>query len=482
MAVINLMVINLFTMMNVLPRCIAMVTDRDVDRRFFLSSVGAAIVGLAGCTTADEDPPGNPTPRVTKTRSDPPGATSSATVTGTPTEANTETEPDTATGTQVEPPAGDGSPDPWTGLDRGETIETFDAFDDQWEVVHGAATPTDEIVYGGGRSVYLATDGGQRATIQRVFDSARDFSQRAFSMAVRLEGTTADIVQPNLVLRDLFGNRRYLTGSIRAEAHGRWVRFDLGVREDNGVDMAAIKELRIHLWDGRNTTRFFVDDIRTHPAPDGGAVMFTFDDASAREYTIAFPTLEKYGYQGACFPQTSHVGGSGSPSVSDYLEMQDRGWDIGGHTIDHERLSNYSREEQELILRRNKEWLEENGFTDGSRVFRTPYSAYDSNTLDLMPQFFDMSIVGAGSAKGINFEVTDPRTVGFRAGDDYQQAKRLIDAAVEYNQLLGLTIHMSKMSSRRAFEDLVAHAASYEQRGQLDVITPSTLLDDHLMA
>jgi hypothetical protein len=120
------------------------------------------------------------------------------------------------------------------------------------------------------------------------------------------------------------------------------------------------------------------------------------------------------------------------------------------------------------------------GFESSSRVFRTTYGAYDTHTVDLMRELFDLSIAGIGTALGTNLHVSDLSTVGFVGGDDYEYARTCIDAAAEYDQLLGLTIHMARMESRSAFESLVEYVADLERRGELKVVTPTQFLDEQL--
>ena len=145
-----------------------------------------------------------------------------------------------------------------------------------------------------------------------------------------------------------------------------------------------------------------------------------------------------------------------------------------------ENRSGYISEEQRRILVKNKRLLMEKGFERGARHFRTTYDAYDANTIELMREYFELSFVGMGSATGTNLRVTDPSTIGFKGADDYAKARRLIDTAVEYNQLLGMNFHMRHMPSEEAFTDLVEYVRDYERRDQLAVITPSILLDEYL--
>jgi peptidoglycan/xylan/chitin deacetylase (PgdA/CDA1 family) len=356
----------------------------------------------------------------------------------------------------------------------GESIDDFSAFGDDWSVEGGTAT-LDETGYGGRPAVRQSSAGDPRARITLSFDEPRNYSDRDVSIAAQLHSTTKAIFELLVTLVDGHGDELRRSGSIQPTATDRWVRLDAGVRQDDGADLSAIEELRVEHWVGSDDeSTFSVADLRRHPAPDYGYVMFTFDDGPPEDYSVAYDVLSEYGMRGAAYPPTDKIGTRG-PSLDEYREMVADGWDVGGHTQNHASLPNHSREEQRRILAENREYLDDHGLTPG--VFRTPYSSYDHHTLDLMDELFDLSIVGSGAAAGTNYEISDPTTVGFNPGDDSEQAKEFIDAAVEYDQLLGLTFHMARLSSRSAFESVVEHAHRYVERGDLKVITPSELYD-----
>lgn len=441
-------------------------TRETTRRRAVLGSLGVVLGGTAGCLAtplsrgAGEVEPRSP--RQTRTRTGSRRSPSaSPTPTPTPTEAST--------------PSGDADDLAWW-TPRGSVLDSFDAFEREWVVAGGTATATASPAFDGGQAVRLDSAGGNRFRIERQLPEARDFRDLEFSMAVRLDETTKPLVQVGLVLIDIVGNQRTLSGSIRPEAAGRWVRFDLGVRDDEGADMGAIAAVRVDHWTGDDETVLYVDDIRVHSKPPVGHVMFTFDDHATTEHSVAFPTLRERGYAGTCFPPIDRVTADSTPSIADYQEMRAHGWVIGGHTLDHERLTEHTRDEQRRILEENVTQLREKDLADPPLHFRTPYSSYDANSLDLMTESFDTAIIGCGSATGTNVHVTDHRTIGFRSGDDLESAVAAIDAAAEYRQLLGLTLHMDQLDGDH-LRTLVERVSRHERAGRLEVVTPTDLYE-----
>lgn len=434
-------------------------------RRRFIAGIGTlsvTIAGYLGTASVNNDPSTSSGENATVTgRPGGPDRTPSSTETAT---GSTTTETSSATD-----PAG---PSWWTP--DGRVLDRFESFEEDWTVEDGTARLVDDTTFTEGGAVRLRNDGDNRLRIVRRFETPRDFTGRDFSIAVYLIGSTKGLPQLNLTLVDAAGSYRRLSGSIQQTATDRWVRFDLGVREDAGADLGAIEAVRIEHWTGEARTAFLVDELRTHAKPDVGQVMFTFDDKGPSEYTVAYPVLRDHGYAGASFPPIDRVTVDSTPSIGEYQEMCDAGWDVGGHTLDHEDLTEHSGVEQRAIIEENYRKLQEKGLAGEVNHFRTPYSNYDSHSLDLMTEQFDTAIIGAGSASGTNARISDHRTIGFRSGDDLEAAKADVDAAVEYRQFLGFTIHMANVDEAH-LRSLVEYVSEYERNGDLEVLTPTQL-------
>lgn len=90
--------------------------------------------------------------------------------------------------------------------------------------------------------------------------------------------------------------------------------------------------------------------------------------------------------------------------------MIGEGMHFGGHGLNHEWLNHCSRSHQELILTKNKEFLECLGATNNCMTFSYPYGAYNSDTLEMISRYgFDLAFttkVGLADLNLVdNFEV-----------------------------------------------------------------------------
>lgn len=429
-------------------------TSNSSRRRPFLKGAALALAGLAGCVDTGVAP-AQENPRTTRIE----------TPTGTATPTDTETETETETDTEAAPAR------PWF-VDRGEVFESFTDFEDDWSVVAGGAHLEGEGFLEGS-AVRMDASSTNRVRIARRFGSPEDFSGVDFSLAMKLHESTREAHDVSVVLKDSAGKLRYHSRTTLTTIVDRWVRLDTAFSdEDEGFDPESVSELWIDHWAGSATSEFSIDDLRLVEKPEQGAVVFTFDDAVPGEYTEAYPTLSEYDYAGVCFPPSEYVADHTKPSVEQYREMIDDGWEIGGHTPSHERLENHSADEQRDLFETNVEQLREMGLLDSDQEphFRTAYGNYDAGTLDVVLEEFGTCISGAGSAAGCSFNVTDPRMIGYRSGEDLEKTKRLIDRAAEHRQLLGLTFHMNNID-RDHLAALAEHVRDYEERGDLDVLT-----------
>lgn len=439
------------------------------SRRRFLKGAGLTVAALAGCVSGSTGGENQ-----SSTASDTPSPSKTATATQpsdeTPTETETETETETSHAAKY----------PWF-KNRGTVVDSFDSFEEDWEVPFGKATLEDEGFLEG-PSVRMDSAGGNRARITRNFLSTQDFSGVDFTLALNLESTTKESFKVAVVLRDHGGNYRYHSRTVLPSITGTWVHLNMAFEQDKGsFDPASVSEIMIESWTGNNESVFRIDDLRTLEKPEKAAVMFTFDDACPGDYEYAYPVLSEYDYAGVCFPPSEYVTPDTVPSVTQYQEMRDGGWDIGGHLPNHQRLSEFSKSEQRALFKKNVRQLRQMGLAGSDEVlhFRTPFGNYNSDTLDVVLEEFGTCIAGAGAAVGSPFNVVDPRMIGFRSGENLEEAKELIDHAVEHRQLLGFTLH-ARYIDREHLEKLVEYVHSYEKRGDLEVLTMSDFYERSL--
>lgn len=424
-------------------------------RRTFLRGAGLTIAALAGCSS-----PGN--------SDENPTASATDTSTASPTESPSETE--TATPADYD----------WFH-ERGTVLDDFQSVGEDWDATFGSAA-LEGAGFLQGSAVRMASNGKNRVRIERSFATPEDLTDVDFSLAVNLESTEREIFTVRVVLKDTAGNLRYHSKSILPAAADRWTHLDMGFDHDRGTfDPSSVTELWVEHFAGDGESAFRVADLRAVEKPEAGAVIFSFDDAVRGDYEYAYPVLSEYGYRGVCFPPTKYVDENTNPTTEQYREIREQGWDIGGHTPDHERLPDYSKEEQRRILRQNVQQLREMGLTEEGDLlhFRTPFSQYDAATLDVVLDEFETSIVGSGSAKATSFNVTDPRLIGFKSGEKLAETKSYIDVAAEHRQLVGLTMHTNNID-REHLEALVEHAHTYAEQGNLEVLSLSEFYEKSL--
>jgi len=107
-----------------------------------------------------------------------------------------------------------------------------------------------------------------------------------------------------------------------------------------------------------------------------GIVSLAFDDGYLTQYKIAYPEMEKYGYKGTLYILANSSGlfrGKELMTFDQAKEMQDLGWEIGSHSLNHQVLTRLSHQELERQLTLSKEILEKEGFDIKTLAFPEGY-------------------------------------------------------------------------------------------------------------
>jgi peptidoglycan/xylan/chitin deacetylase (PgdA/CDA1 family) len=109
-------------------------------------------------------------------------------------------------------------------------------------------------------------------------------------------------------------------------------------------------------------------------------VVITFDDGYEDNYTNAYPILKKYGYNATVFAVTSYISSKGYMSWDQLQELEDKGWQIEGHTVNHPHLGKdkLSNTDLKRELREAKDILEKR-FGRSVRFFAYPYGDYNTD-------------------------------------------------------------------------------------------------------
>ncbi|UOQ77092.1 polysaccharide deacetylase family protein [Hymenobacter sp. 5516J-16] len=88
-------------------------------------------------------------------------------------------------------------------------------------------------------------------------------------------------------------------------------------------------------------------------------VMLTFDDTDLDQFTVARPTLDKYGFKAVYFIMTVSLGRPNYMSKAQVKQLSDEGNVIGSHTWDHHNVKKYAGEDWVTQIEKPTKQLEE---------------------------------------------------------------------------------------------------------------------------
>ena len=106
-------------------------------------------------------------------------------------------------------------------------------------------------------------------------------------------------------------------------------------------------------------------------------VMLTFDDTDLDQFTVARPTLEKYGYKAVYFVMTVSLGRPRYMSKAQVKQLSDEGNVIGSHTWDHHNVKKYQGQDWVTQIEKPTKTLEE---ITGKKInyFAYPFGLWNS--------------------------------------------------------------------------------------------------------
>lgn len=424
-------------------------------RRAFLAAGALAVAG--GCVGSDE----RGRLRKTPNRRPPPTETASGTPTPTETPAGT--------------PVADVVP-PYRGAYRRAGTLVDDVSDlSPWSGV-GTVRADGDARFRGEQSLYYEND--TKLRLQRSFDAddPLDLTDRALSFAARCERPAT--VQPTLVVTAHApdgDNRVFMRTPYNANKRAGWQRYDTAISEVEGTpDLSNVRELHFGAWADGETFRFHLADLRTHPTPDRGKVIFRFDDSHRHHYTDYFPILERYGYPGIEAVVKQAIGRTDRLTVPQIRELREAGWDMGNHMVHHDRITDLSDEELRANVDEMDAFFEEIGAPEGKELAVLTYGGYDGRSLDCLADRFTLVFGGEGLG---NYDLTNLALVsGVGVDGDLEKALELVDDAARSRSLAIPVVHHLETEK---FERLVERVHELDEAGRIDVIS-ATDLREHL--
>ena len=173
-----------------------------------------------------------------------------------------------------------------------------------------------------------------------------------------------------------------------APASSSWAQFSAAFTVPVGASSVSI----FHLLGGNGTlsTSDFSLVQRVVVVPTGntfaqGMVSLTFDDGWTSAYQNAFPLMDAKGIKGTEFIYTDAIGDTadGYMTISQILDLQGRGYEIGDHSKTHADLTTVTPTQLTAEVAGSKTALEGMGVNPISS-FDYPYGAYNSNVVQAL--------------------------------------------------------------------------------------------------
>jgi len=115
----------------------------------------------------------------------------------------------------------------------------------------------------------------------------------------------------------------------------------------------------------------------------------TFDDGLASHYNTVYPLLKQNNYSATFFivaNLSEDIYGRELMTKEQIIELSEKGFEIGSHTLTHPHLTNLNEEEIESELKYSKDILQQYGIVINSVAF--PYGKYDEAVLDIAKKHY----------------------------------------------------------------------------------------------
>ncbi|WP_026879946.1 polysaccharide deacetylase family protein [Hymenobacter norwichensis] len=114
-------------------------------------------------------------------------------------------------------------------------------------------------------------------------------------------------------------------------------------------------------------------------------IMLTFDDTDLDQFTVARPTLEKYGFKAVYFVMTVSLGRPRYMSKAQVKQLSDEGNVIGSHTWDHHNVKKYQGQDWVTQIEKPTKTLEEITGKD-IKYFAYPFGLWNPEAIPQLKQ------------------------------------------------------------------------------------------------
>ena len=356
--------------------------------------------------------------------------------------------------------------------ESGETVDDFSDID-AWELVAGAvAREEDRAVVGDSCARLENREGDEQARIAYEFDEPLDCRRHSPGLAIAADEPMAPLLQ----LFDDDGG--HVTFRATVEADVELLRAPFGIEHADDVDLGAITGLEIaHVAAEDAEQQLWVDDLHFVPRPETGVVTLQFDGGHESVYENGLPLTEEYGYPATAFVPTGRIreeaDHDGEALAEPQLEeLDDAGWTIASHTARSRPLTDLEDDERIEELEDAVEWLESEGYDDGTRYIAYPSGRYDQAGLEAVREVHELGFVGRYPCQG---EPADPLLCSRVLEPEPDELEEILERAVAYGGITALGWVRLEDDSLESFETAMEILSELEPEGDLEVVSPGEL-------
>ena len=176
-------------------------------------------------------------------------------------------------------------------------------------------------------------------------------------------------------------------------------------------------------------------------AQESPIICITFDDGSSTVYTNALPLLQNYGYSATVFINSGTINTGNNMSVSQLQSLkQQYGWEVGGHSLNHEHLGQLNLEAAASSISRDFQNL--TAWDLNPKSFALPYGECPHEYYPLITAYY--SII-RGSSDFPLIQPIDPLNLSYTSyqssWDVSQISARITRGIIDHEDLIILGFH-----------------------------------------
>lgn len=128
----------------------------------------------------------------------------------------------------------------------------------------------------------------------------------------------------------------------------------------------------------------------TTPTKKTGKVSLTFDDGYISVFENAYPVMRKYNVVGNVAVIINKIGNPGYMTLEHLKELQEKGWAIVSHTMNHPDLRTLNEKELNYELNESRNFLRDNQF-NGFDSIVVPFHYYNALALKKIKENYRLS-------------------------------------------------------------------------------------------